>query len=478
MLHRVRSEVLQTALGPSGAASSGAASPCPFAGRPARGRIGRREPASAGRASGGRDPSRTGREAPRREQAGRRAGEKNDPQFPTIQETPPQENHTLTASQKPMNPRAQEPLKRGWPAQRQRREADRVARRRAVAFDRWARHSGLTRHDAAGHLGVARSTLAHWERQWREEHLAAHPRGRSCHRGDRQTRNAAIHLMTILGPHTGLATLRAALPTLARGEIQDLQRRFRRLWRRDHRRLLRVLHWHHPGTIWAMDHTEPPCAIDGRWRHILAVRDLASRMQLGWLPVASEGAARDLPCLGKPLPPIRPAAGPEIRQRLCVHRRGHRATIGSVGRLPPLLTAPHSTVQWQLRGRKRRHENPHRTSSDPRRRAGTMDCRRSPGRPRDRQSHPSPLGPSWAHTGRGLASARADHRPSSARPSAAPSTSTENRPASSWATPRTNPWTERPRPELTVWLSAALALSAAYLLLPGGQLLHHLNLIL
>ena len=189
-----------------------------------------------------------------------------------------------------MNPRAQEPLKRGWSAQRQRREADRAARRHAVAFDRWARRRGLTHHDAAGHLGVARSTLAHWERQWQDEHLAAHPRGRSCHRGDPQTRNTAIHLMTILGPRTGLETLRAALPTLARGEIQDLQRRFRRLWRRNHRRLLRVLHWHRPGTVWAMDHTEPPCAIDGHWRHILAVRVLASRMQLGWLPVAAEDA--------------------------------------------------------------------------------------------------------------------------------------------------------------------------------------------
>jgi hypothetical protein len=38
-----------------------------------------------------------------------------------------------------------------------------------------------------------------------------------------------------------------------------------------------------------MDHTEAPSAIDGRSRHILAVRDLASHMQLGWLPVASEG---------------------------------------------------------------------------------------------------------------------------------------------------------------------------------------------
>jgi transposase InsO family protein len=51
-----------------------------------------------------------------------------------------------------------------------------------------------------------------------------------------------------------------------------------------------VLHWHRPGAVWAMDHTEPPCAVDGRWRHILAVRDLASRMQLGWIPVTSEDA--------------------------------------------------------------------------------------------------------------------------------------------------------------------------------------------
>jgi len=256
------------------------------------GRNGRGELTSASRASGGRDPSGTGREAPRVEQAGRWAGEKNDPQRPTLQETPPQENHARTESLKPMNPGACKPLKRGWPAQRQRREADRAARRRAVAFDRWAHHHGLKRRETAKHLGVAARTLAYWRRQRRKDHLAAHPRGRSCHRGDLPTRNAAIHLMTVLGPCTGLPTLRAVFPTLARAEIQDLQRRYRRLWRRNHRRLLHVLHWHRPGAVWAMDHTDPPSAIDGCWRHILAVRDLASRMQLGWLPVASEDAPR------------------------------------------------------------------------------------------------------------------------------------------------------------------------------------------
>ncbi len=49
-----------------------------------------------------------------------------------------------------------------------------------------------------------------------------------------------------------------------------------------------VLHWHHPGAVWAMDHAEPPGAIDGRSPHLPAVRDLASDCQLAWLPVLDE----------------------------------------------------------------------------------------------------------------------------------------------------------------------------------------------
>ena len=177
--------------------------------------------------------------------------------------------------------------KRGWPAQRQRREAQRAIRRRAVTFHRWFRRRGLSRSDAAKHLGVAPGTLSHWQRCWHNDHLAARPLGRPCRRGDPQARNAAIHLMTFAGPRIGLPTLRTAFPTLARGELQNLQARFRRLWRNSHRRLVRVLHWHRPGAVWAMDHTDPPEPIDGRWPHILAVRDLASHMQLAWLPVAA-----------------------------------------------------------------------------------------------------------------------------------------------------------------------------------------------
>jgi transposase InsO family protein len=191
-----------------------------------------------------------------------------------------------------MTPLQPTPCRRGWPAQRNRRETEHRLRHRAVAFVRWARRRGFSQYDVADRLGVPTRTLAHWQHRWRCNDLTVQPRGRPAHRGDVETRNAAIHLMTQLGPGTSLTTLRAACPTLARGELQDLQRRYRRLWRRDHRRLLHVLHWHRPGAVWAMDHTDPPQPIEGRWPHILAVRDLASRMQLGWIPVSSENASQ------------------------------------------------------------------------------------------------------------------------------------------------------------------------------------------
>jgi len=77
---------------------------------------------------------------------------------------------------------------------------------------------------------------------------------------------------------------------MARREIQDLLRRYRRVWKRRHRILLHVLHWQRPGAVWATDFAEPPLPVDGGYDRLLAVRDLASGMQLAWLPVADESA--------------------------------------------------------------------------------------------------------------------------------------------------------------------------------------------
>ena len=196
-----------------------------------------------------------------------------------------------------MNPHPWQPLKRGWLAQQPRREAERDARLHAVAFDHWAAQQGVRQGVAARQLNLAPGTLAFWEHRWHENGLAARPLGRPCHRSNPQLRNRAVDLMRMVGPGVGAAAVQAAFPELARREAENLRNRFRRLWKLDNQRLIHVLHWHHPRAVWAMDHTEPTRAIDGRWRYILAVRDLASGCQLAWLPVLDEAAETTIAAL-------------------------------------------------------------------------------------------------------------------------------------------------------------------------------------
>lgn len=86
----------------------------------------------------------------------------------------------------------------------------------------------------------------------------------------------------------GAPTLQALCPEMARREVQSMLRRYRRVWRRRHP--LRVLQWHRPGSVWAIDFAEPPAPVDSCFPYLLAVRDLASHFQLLWLPVADETA--------------------------------------------------------------------------------------------------------------------------------------------------------------------------------------------
>jgi transposase InsO family protein len=69
-----------------------------------------------------------------------------------------------------------------------------------------------------------------------------------------------------------------------------LLRRYRHLRCTDHTRLLHVLHWQQPGTVWAMDFAEARCSIDGVYPYLLAVRDLASGYNLLWQPLRAPTA--------------------------------------------------------------------------------------------------------------------------------------------------------------------------------------------
>ena len=112
-----------------------------------------------------------------------------------------------------------------------------------------------------------------------------------------QLRNQAIDFMRAVGAGVSAAAVQAAFPALARREAENLRNRFRHIWKLDHPRAIHVLHWHDPRVVWAMDHSQPPQAIDDRWPYLLAVRDLASGCQLAWLPVLDETAETTIECL-------------------------------------------------------------------------------------------------------------------------------------------------------------------------------------
>ena len=92
------------------------------------------------------------------------------------------------------------------------------------------------------------------------------------------------------GPSTSLATLRAEYRDVSRAELDAWQRDFRARWRATHRVERCELQWLRPGSVWAMDFSHPPHLIDGCFRAILNVLDLATHQQLLWLAVEHEDA--------------------------------------------------------------------------------------------------------------------------------------------------------------------------------------------
>jgi putative transposase len=81
--------------------------------------------------------------------------------------------------------------------------------------------------------------------------------------------------------------VRKCFPDLARAELDNLIKGYRRRWLADYERLIHILYWQRPGTVWAMDFAQAPSLIDGCYEYVLAVRDLASGQTLLWRPVSA-----------------------------------------------------------------------------------------------------------------------------------------------------------------------------------------------
>ena len=99
------------------------------------------------------------------------------------------------------------------------------------------------------------------------------------------------------GPGLGLPSLQDAYPQTPRSILSYLQTKYRQQFQAEHHILEESLEWTLPGAVWAIDHSQPPASIDGCYPQILAIRDLASGMQLAWTAVPNATAAEALAVL-------------------------------------------------------------------------------------------------------------------------------------------------------------------------------------
>ena len=184
---------------------------------------------------------------------------------------------------------------RGAGKQKDRREMERVIKKGALAFCRWARRHGMTRESAAEQIGLSDTTLGYWDRGWKDEQLDIHYRGRPAEESSRIVRNEIYDLLKEMGPCIGVPALQKQFRSVPRRELENMLCRYRNLYQKKNNVIVHALSWKFAGAVWAMDFTEPPTPVDGIYRYIFAVRDMASGKQLLTLPVPDKGAktARD-----------------------------------------------------------------------------------------------------------------------------------------------------------------------------------------
>jgi transposase InsO family protein len=175
----------------------------------------------------------------------------------------------------------------GFARQTVSRTAEAVMRDRAAELGDALHDDGCCVHQISRRMHVPQRTLSRWRCCRRHPQLVL-PRGRPCKESTPIERCEVLELLEKEGRHLGLPTLRAEFPRMPRCELHDLQAGYRRHYRAIHRRLIERLTWHGSGRVWAMDHVDPPTPIDDGNRAVLAVRDLASGMQLAWQPVLNQ----------------------------------------------------------------------------------------------------------------------------------------------------------------------------------------------
>jgi hypothetical protein len=149
-----------------------------------------------------------------------------------------------------------------------------------VSFRQGLAARGWDRIESAVCLAISPWTLRAWEQRRDAAVALVVARGRPVVRSGRAARTAVLELLESVGPGVGRAVLAGQFPDLPPAALADLLRRYRWVWARRHAQWLHVLHWQQPGTVWAIDYARPPLPLEDGYTDLLAVRDLASGMQL------------------------------------------------------------------------------------------------------------------------------------------------------------------------------------------------------
>ncbi len=168
---------------------------------------------------------------------------------------------------------------------------ERELRKGILACWCWARRKGLGAAASAGRMGMSASTLGDWLCKWKANRAKIKLLGRPAQAVDLVTRLAIAVIFQLMGPGVGLGTMRFIFPEASRAELEEMLRCYRTAYRKKNRLLIHALRWMFPGTVWALDWTEPPRPLDGIYKYILVVRDLATGVQLAALPSVTKEAA-------------------------------------------------------------------------------------------------------------------------------------------------------------------------------------------
>ena len=172
------------------------------------------------------------------------------------------------------------PTERGAAWQAARRSRDHRLRRDVCAAIRWATWCGWTIDRACNVIGIETRTHRAWLGRIG---LPPEPLGRAVKPIPVPVYRDIQQHLAIWGPAVGLDDLHADFPAVPRRALNSI------LWvaRNDHfQQFGRLLwaRWHIAGAVWAMDFTEADHRIDGEFRWVLVIRDLASGYTLAAVP--------------------------------------------------------------------------------------------------------------------------------------------------------------------------------------------------